>query len=256
MGRDPGAVVMERFYEMTDVRRIVFLGVLFLFLIPSCRTGRELVREMKLTPYVRVWRSIELEKTKINRIAILPMTSLPVRKGGREGGDLLCSFCGNPVVEHHDFSKAGERISSYLSEALRKVAAYEIVPPGKVYATLTIEQVSPEGYDAAFLKGLGKRFGVDALVVGEILKIHEREGENYSVVTPATISFRLTMVRVEDGRELFKVFYDETQRSLNEEPQRLFHPSRIRFRWQTAEELARAAIQEIVKTFPGVQSAP
>jgi|GEM_PF-2030094 len=248
---------MKRLSEITDFRSIVFFEILLLLLIPSCRTGRELVKDMKLPQYAQVWRSVELEKTKIDSIAILPMTVPPVGKEDRESGDLLCSFCGKPVAEHHDFSKAGERISSYLDAALRKAAPYEIVPPEKVYSTLKIEEVSPERYkDMIFLKGLGRELGVDALVVGEILKIHEREGENYSVVNPATIAFRLTMVRVEDGRELFKVNYEETQRSLNEEPQRLFHPSRIRFRWQTAEELTRAAIEEVAKTFPGVKPSP
>lgn len=242
---------------MMDIRRIFFFGVILSLLLPSCRTGRELVEDMKLPRYAQVWRSVELGKTKIDSIAILPMTSLPIGKADRKGGDTLCSFCGRPVAEHHDFSKAGERISSYLDEALSKVAPYKIVPQAKVYSMLTIDQVSPDRYeDMAFLKGLGRELGVDALVFGEILKIHEREGGNYSVVTPATISFRLTLVRVKDGRELFKVLYDETQRSLNEEPARLFHPFKIRFRWQTAEQLTRAAIQEVVKTFPGVQPSP
>jgi len=106
--------------------------------------------------------------------------------------------------------------------------------------------------DIQLIMELGKKLGVDAVVVGEVLRIHERVGGNYSIVSPASVAFRLKMIQVQDGMEFYKVLYDETQKPLSEEPQRLFHWSKIRFRWLTADQLTRAGIHESVMTFPGV----
>ncbi|NOY52017.1 MAG: hypothetical protein GXP58_00130 [Deltaproteobacteria bacterium] len=247
---------MRRLSGMT-VLGGVLAGLLFLLLIPSCRMVRELMKGVELPRYMQVRRSPELKKTEIRSIAVLPMIAPPIAKADRQKEDLLCSFCGRPVAEHRNFREAGERISSYLYEDLRKVAPYRVISPEKVHLRLAVEKVPPERYrNLTFIKRFGRELGADVLVVGEVLRVRERRGGRYSVVEPASISFRLVLYRVKDGREIFSVDYDETQRPLNEEPQRFFHPSRIRFRWQTAEELARAAVKEVVKVFPGVQPAP
>lgn len=122
----------------------------------------------------------------------------------------------------------------------------------KVFSRFQLEHGRHDFFgDVDFILGLGRGLGVDAVVAGEILRISEREGGDYSVVDPSSVSFRITMFRVKDGSELYRAVYDETQRPLSEQPERLLKPSRLRFRWLTADELAKAGMLEVAATFPG-----
>ncbi len=223
---------------------LVLLSSLFM----SCGAGRKLVDDIHLHKNLQVWQAPELDVTQIRKIAILPFTSHKTA-AEEEGSKVPCSFCGLPVQEHKDFSRAGERLAEYLYEEMKRSGPYEIVPLEEVFSDPSLQE---EGRDIRFLMEFGVRSGVDAVVVGEVLRIKEREGTDYSVKSPASVAFRLKMVRVRDGMELYRASYDETQRPLSEEPQRLFKWSKVRFHWQTAEQLVRSGIREVAESFPGV----
>jgi hypothetical protein len=223
---------------------LVLLSSLFL----SCGTGRKLVDDIHLHKNLQVWQAPALDVTQIRKIAILPFVShKAVVK--EERSEVPCSFCGHPVREHKDYSRAGERLAEYLYEDMKKSGSYEIVPLEEVFSDPSLQE---EARDIRFFMEFGERLGADAVVVGEILRIEEREGTNYSVKSPASVAFRLKMVRVRDGMELYRASYDETQKPLSEEPQRLFKWSKVRFYWQTAEQLVRSGMREVAESFPGM----
>ena len=150
---------------------------------------------------------------------------------------------------------AAERLAEYLyQEMAKRTLTYELVPLEEVFSALSLQEkkVKPLS-DVRFAMDFGRKLGVDAVVIGEVLRIRERQGENYSVLEPASVSFKMKMIRVVDGVALYKGLFDETQKPLSEEPERLFRWSKIRFRWQTAEELSRAGMQEAARSFPGVE---
>jgi hypothetical protein len=237
----------------TSIFQAIFYAILLSGVL-SCGSGRGIMKDIHLHKNLEVWRSPDLEKIEIKRIAILPFVS-PRHEAGKEIPDeILCSFCGHPIVEHKDFSEAGERLAVYLYEEIHQRAAYETVPLEQVIVTLNLEQETRDPYtDIGFLKKIGSQLGVDSVVVGEVLEIKERVGANYSVVTPASVSFRIKMIRVMDGMEYYRASFYETQKPLSEEPQRLFNWSKIRLRWQTAEQLSRAGMRDVAASFPGIQ---
>jgi hypothetical protein len=231
---------------------VVLCFLLLTGTLSACRTGKELVKDINLKRNFKAWESPDLAKTQIRRVAILPFISHDLGHPAPEGEGVVCSFCGRPVSEHKDFSKAGERLALYLYEALLPISSYKLIPMEKVVSTLNVEGRPRDTLTKiSALKEIGKELDVDALVTGEILRISERVGGNYSVITPASVSFRIVMIRVADGKELYRVLYDETQRPLSEEPELLFKPSKIRFRWQTADQLAHAGMREVAAVFPG-----
>ncbi len=227
---------------------IYVLPILLASLFLSCGTGKKLVKDIHLHKNLQVWQAPELNVTQIRRIAILPFVSHKAVVEEEES-EVLCSFCGLPVQEHKDFSRAGERLAEYLYEEMKGSAPYEIVPLEKVFSYPSLQE---EARDIRFFMEFGERLGVDTVVVGEVLRIKEREGTDYSVKNPASVAFRLKMVRVRDGMELYRASYDETQKPLSEEPQRLFKWSKVRFHWQTAEQLVRSGMREVAESFPGV----
>ena len=231
----------------------VFSAVLVVIFLSGCFTGRELVGDVHLRQNLQVWRSPELQKTPVRTVAILPFASPPLSEKAVSTADGLCSFCGISMGEHKDFSKAGERLATYLYGGLSGVTSLDLAPMEMVYSRFQLEHGRHDFFDDVdFILGLGRGLGVEAVVAGEILRISEREGGDYAVVNPSSVSFRITMFRVKDGSELYRAVYDETQRPLSEQPERLLHPSKVRFRWLTADELAKAGMLDVAATFPGV----
>ncbi len=236
----------KRFFPFSMVSGLAAV----LLLLNSCMGGGGVMGNVHLRKNIQVWSSPQLGRVRIRKIAVFPMNVTPIQVKGRPDSGVVCSFCGHPVREHRDFSHAAERLSLYLYEELKKRSTYEVVPFEKVFSTLRLEGGGNFYSDIPLDIALGKKLGVDAVVVGKLLRIRERVGGNYSVVSPASVSFRLKMIGVKDGREWFTVLFDETQKPLNEEPQRIFHPSRIRWKWWTADQLARSGIRDVVARFP------
>lgn len=226
--------------------------VFFVVLLSGCLTSRELVTDMRLHQNLQVWQSSDLKKISLNRVAILPFASPPLSEKAFPAGDMLCSFCGFSVAEHKDFSRAGERLAGYLYQGLSGASSFELVPMERVYSLFQLEHARHDFFgDVDFILSLGRELRADAVVAGEILRISERQGGDYSVVNPSSVSFRITMFRVNDGSELYRAVYDETQRPFSEQPERLLQPSKLRFRWLTADELAKTGMQDVVTAFPG-----
>lgn len=223
-------------------------------IVSSCRAGKEVVKEIKFQKNLEVWVIPDFEKAGIKRLAILPFES-PVFSSVKIDVEGTCSFCGHPLEEHKDFSMAAERLAEYLyQEMAKRTLTYELVPLEEVFSALSLQEKKVKPFsDVRFAMDFGRKLGVDAVVIGEVLRIRERQGENYSVLEPASVSFKMKMIRVVDGVALYKGLFDETQKPLSEEPERLFRWSKIRFRWQTAEELSRAGMQEAARSFPGVE---
>ncbi len=228
----------------------VILICLLAGFLGACATGpgRD---DMGLHKTLEVWTARDLDPKSLAAVAVLPFETPPPPKHVEDHA-LLCSFCGHPVTEHKDFSMAGDRLAINLYEALQRIVPYELIPPEKTLAELQLAHRRDHFSDRAFLREFGRKLGADALVVSEILRVRERQGETYSVTEPASVSFRVTLIRASDGAELYRAVFDETQRPISEEPERLLRPGTLRFRWLTAEQLARTGIDRVARAFPGV----
>ncbi len=223
---------------------------LFAQFVGACGTAPKR-GDMGLHKTLQVWTARDLDPKGIGRVAVLPFES-PAPQKVVEDSALLCSFCGHPVREHKDFSMAGDRLAAYIHEALQRIAPYDLIPQEKTLSELQLMHQRNHFSDRTFLRDFGRKLGADAFVIGEILRVRERQGETYSVVEPASVSFRVTLIRAGDGAELYRAVFDETQKPISEEPERLLRPGTLRFRWLTAEQLARTGIDRVARAFPGV----
>lgn len=213
-----------------------------------------MVKDISMEKNIQAWYSPELKKTSVRRIAILPFASPPLTHKVVVDQHAACSFCAAPLASHKDFSIAGERLAVYLYQAIPPGYSYETIPMERVLSSFYLEHGRHDYFgNTAFIQDMGRKLGVDAVVAGEVLRVTEREGGSYSVVNPSSVSFRMTMFRVQDGSELYKVLFDETQRPLSEQPERIFQWSKLRFRWLTADELAKSGMNRVAATLPGVQ---
>ena len=96
----------------------------------------------------------------------------------------------------------------------------------------------------------GKELKVDYVIVGAVYVYRERVGHNYSVDTPASISFEISLYRTSDGARMWTQSATETQQPLSENVLKIGQFMKRKATWLTAEALTATHIQEMIPTFP------
>lgn len=100
------------------------------------------------------------------------------------------------------------------------------------------------------MRKVGKEIGVDGVLAGYIYRYRERRGYQYAVEQPASVAFGFYLIRVDDGKLVWKGVYDKTQSSLMENILDVKTFIKGHGTWLTADQLAEAGIDRILKTFP------
>lgn len=96
----------------------------------------------------------------------------------------------------------------------------------------------------------GKELGADLVAAGYLYRYRERKGESFSVEKPASVAFEIVLLRVDDGRVVWRGIFDCTQKSLLEDLFGLARFLKGRGRWLKAEELLVEGIGQVMETFP------
>jgi hypothetical protein len=96
----------------------------------------------------------------------------------------------------------------------------------------------------------GRSFKADLIITGYIYRFKERRGKSYSIHTPASVAFDITLLDVSDGRVLWTGHVDETQQALSENLLQIGKFIQRKGAWVTAEEMASSGFDHILKTFP------
>jgi curli biogenesis system outer membrane secretion channel CsgG len=164
----------------------------------------------------------------LRRIAVMPFTASPLLQGEESGTP--------PRV-------AAQLVSKYVAEALA-ARGVEVVAPEDVAATLA--QADPSRRAAQVLR---ERHGADAVVLGDLTRWEEREGEALGTLHAAAVGFRATLQGA-DGRTLWSAEFDERQQPLSDNVLRAGKYPGGGSRWLSAEELARWGAREIVSALP------
>ncbi len=165
----------------------------------------------------------------LRRIAVLPFAASPLVRAPENGTQ--------PRV-------AAQLVSRYVAEALA-ARGLEVITPEDVAATLA--EADPSRRAAAVL---AEKYGADAVVLGDLTRWEEREGEAYGTFEAAAVGFRITLQSAPNGRLLWSGEFDERQQPLGENVLRAGRYPGKGSRWLTAEELARWGAQELVNALP------
>lgn len=97
---------------------------------------------------------------------------------------------------------------------------------------------------------VGKRLGVDGVLVGYLYRFTRRVGTPYSAELPASVALDVAIVRTSDGAVVWKNTFDERQVSLTENMFNLENYFKYGLTWYTAEEYAVLGLDETMKRFP------
>jgi len=184
------------------------------------------------------------------RIGILPFQSL----SPESGNTVFCPFCGLGASGGKILEGAEKTVEDIFTEKLKTIRGLEIIPQEKVqgvYARVSSEQLRRSF--AETLKLTGQELGVDYLAVGYVYRYAERVGFKYSSERPASVVFEIHLVRAADGADVWRGFFDKTQKSLMEDVLQVASFLRGGAKWVTARQLAGQGMDEVFKSFPDFQ---
>lgn len=104
------------------------------------------------------------------------------------------------------------------------------------------------------MKTLGIELKADFMLWGNVFHYQERKGTSYAVQEPASVALDLHLLRVKDGKLVWRAQWAETQKSLSENLLEIDSFFKRKMRWLTVQELSRQSLEEILKDFPSPES--
>jgi len=159
------------------------------------------------------------------------------------------SFMSQPVPQ--DVVKW---LTDQLFDMLVTDKRWNLIPPGQakgivesIVGSDTKVGMSP----LKMLQEIGKTFGADAVLIGQVYRWRERVGSDFGVESPASVAFDLSLVRPSDGAILWRGNYDKTQKSLFENLFDLKDYIKSDGLWLTAKKLAKFGLDKLLEDMPG-----
>ena len=210
-------------------RSIIFLMAL---LILGCSLGNKKSDLVKLPP--------------LEKIAILPMDRATTKPASERP---TCNIGGNSIyTSSYVTPEAAQKATDILYSMLLSDKRFKPVSQGQCLGLLSdILQRKINSSKLRILREFGRTLDADAILYGKIYRFRERVGSDYSVKSPASVAFSLILVRINDGRVLWRYSFDQTQQALTENLFNWRFYKTEGMRWVTAEELMTYGLKQAVK---------
>lgn len=90
----------------------------------------------------------------------------------------------------------------------------------------------------------------DAVLLCTLHRFTEREGSEYSIVSPASVAFDYKLIQAETGQTICSGVFSETQQPLLDDMFQFFKKAQRGVKWLSAEELVRAGFQQKIADCP------
>jgi hypothetical protein len=186
------------------------------------------------------------------RVAVISFQPLiPLEK---QGNTVICPLCGIGYSSGKILKGSEKIVEDVFVEKLHELKAVKLIPPDKVqgvYKRIASESLKEPLLN--ILKKVGHELGADVLVVGYVYRYTEREGYKYSAEHPASVFFEIHLIKTSDGSIIWRGLFDKTQKSLMEDVFQISSFFKGGGKWMTARQLTKQGMDEIFKTFPGLE---
>lgn len=187
----------------------------------------------------------------LNKVAVLGL--LPYATEALEPADDQKVLSGGRPDTESIPPGVAQRLSFSLHEIVASQKGYKLAPPGKameLYSKITSAGQPMADQPDQAVQQVGKDLESDAVLVGYVYRWKERQGSDYGVESPASVTFDLRIIRPLDGVVLWKSVFDKTQKSLSENLFDMETFVESGGKWLTAEGLAEIGIKKLVSEMP------
>lgn len=174
--------------------------------------------------------------------ALVPVSSiavLPVQVMGEKDG-------GIPGTADEALQNGAMFGDLVLGEELKKNSKVKLVSQ----ARMDDLGYGVKGGLQATVAAMGKELGCDAVLVTVLRRYKQRQGGEYSVESPASTSFKMTLFSTTDQRALWVADFNETQESLMENLFSFGKAQSRGFKWVTVEDLLSQGMRERLAECP------
>ena len=181
----------------------------------------------------------------IERIAVLPLDRARVRPGEDRA---TCAL----VDTVYDVSEVPEKASKELTDVLwglvENKKKFFPVPEGQCIGFLNaIIESDVKASQIRLIQEFGHELKADAVLYGIIYRYRDRSGKEYGVKQPASVAFALYLIRVRDGKVLWKYNFDETQRPLTSNLFKFRLFKEAGGKWVTARKLGEIGLKRAIE---------
>jgi hypothetical protein len=94
------------------------------------------------------------------------------------------------------------------------------------------------------------KFGATAIMIGQVSRYRERQGERFGSTGAASVAFNATIYTTDPVQRVWSSKFDETQRALSEHIVNARRYPGGGMRWLTAAELAQWGADSAIATLP------
>lgn len=210
----------------SPVRRLLILSCVCLLGLNACSSwkGSGKAPETQVLP-------------ELSCIAVLP-TAVPVESSG--------TVLDSDVKNLWD---GAAYIDSVLAEILAGKEQFHMLSDYQLDGILG----DPWGGRLEQLRAIAKATGCDGVLETTLSRYRQRVGTDLSAETPASVSFSMDLVGVEQGIVLWSTSFDETQKALLDNILSFKEAESRGFKWITVQALTRKGVQSRLNGLPYYQ---
>ncbi len=171
---------------------------------------------------------------KLSCIAVIP-TTIPVERGGIQQN-----------AEDKKLLEGAAYLDSVLAEALQGKEQFLLLTSSQIDGILK----DPWGGRKQQLQSIGQATGCEGVLQTTLSRYRDRVGSELSADTPASVSFSMDLVGVEQGGVLWSTSFDETQKALFDDILSFKKAESRGFKWITVRALAQKGVQSRLAEMP------
>jgi hypothetical protein len=173
----------------------------------------------------------------LKRIAVLPFSHRDTMRPSSDAG------ATSPEI-------AAELVARFMTEAMAK-RGIEVIPASDLSTALSAQGLKPMDINPRTAAELAAaKFGATAIMIGQVSRYRERQGEKYGSTGAASVAFNATIYTADPVQRVWSSQFDETQRALFENIVNAPRYPGGGTRWLTAAELAQWGAESAIATLP------
>jgi hypothetical protein len=180
--------------------------------------------------------TLKVPEGALKRIAVIPFTHR----------DTMRSASAAAVSPE----MAAELVTRFMTEAVAK-RGIDVIPASDIATAFSAQGLKP--YDInprTAAEVAAAKFGATAIMMGQVSRYREREGESFGATSGASVAFNVVIYAAPVAHRFWTKQFDETQRPLSENIVNARRYPGGGTRWLTAVELAQWGAQSMVETIP------
>jgi len=147
---------------------------------------------------------------------------------------------------------AAELVTRFVTDAIAR-RGIQVIPASDLVTAFNAQGLQAHDINPRTAAAVAaSKFGATAIMMGEVSRYREREGESYGATSGASVAFNAVIYAAPTGQRFWNQQFDETQRPLSENIVNARRYPGGGTRWLTAVELAQWGAQSMVASIPVV----